>query len=99
MMHSISTVAEIIALLSCISSCAYYLFYLAASQTLRRSWDTAQNAPSDEMPPVSILKPLKGTDPEMYESLRNHYLQDYSHYQIVFGVSDPSDSAADCVDA
>ena len=99
MMHSISTVAEIFALLGCISSCAYYLFCLAASWALRRSWDTARGAPCDEMPPVSILKPLKGTDPEMYESLRSHCLQDYSHYQIVFGVSEPSDSAADCVDA
>jgi len=45
------------------------------------------------LPPVSILKPLKGTDPQMYESLRSHCLQDYLEYEIIFGVSDPSDPA------
>ena len=45
------------------------------------------------LPPVSILKPLKGIDPEMYESLRSHCLQDYPEYEIVFGVSDINDPA------
>ncbi len=45
------------------------------------------------MPPVSILKPLKGTDPDIYESFRSHCLQDYPEYEIIFGVSDPDDPA------
>jgi ceramide glucosyltransferase len=45
------------------------------------------------MPPVSILKPLKGTDPDIYESFRRHCLQDYPEYEIIFGVSDPDDPA------
>lgn len=45
------------------------------------------------LPPVSILKPLKGIDLEMYESLRSHCLQDYPEYEIVFGVSDINDPA------
>jgi ceramide glucosyltransferase len=49
------------------------------------------------MPPLSILKPLKGTDPEMYENLRSHCLQNYPKYEILFGISDPSDPALNVV--
>ena len=50
-------------------------------------------------PAVSILKPLKGADPEMYESFRSHCLQDYpAEYEIVFGVNDLSDPAVDQVE-
>jgi hypothetical protein len=48
--------------------------------------------------PVSILKPLKGTDPEMYESLRGHCLQDYPEYEIIFGVNDPTDPSRHLVE-
>ena len=54
-------------------------------------------APITNLPPVSILKPLKGTDPEMYESFRSHCLQDYADYEILFGVSDVSEPAAELV--
>jgi ceramide glucosyltransferase len=49
-------------------------------------------------PPVSILKPLKGTDPEMYEGFRSHCLQDYPEHEILFGVSDSTDPAATLVE-
>jgi ceramide glucosyltransferase len=41
--------------------------------------------------PVSILKPLKGADPQMYESFRSHCLQDYPEFEIIFGVNDAKD--------
>jgi ceramide glucosyltransferase len=36
-------------------------------------------------------------DPEIYESFRSHCLQDYSQYEIIFGVSDPNDPAVESV--
>jgi ceramide glucosyltransferase len=51
-----------------------------------------------DSPPVSILKPLKGTDPEMYESFRSHCQQDYPQYEILFGVSESTDPAAALVE-
>ena len=49
--------------------------------------------PSGFTPPVSILKPLRGTDRQMYESFRSHCLQDYPQYEIIFGVNTASDEA------
>ena len=55
-------------------------------------------ANGSDLPPVSILKPLKGTDPEMYESFRSHCLQNYPSYEILFGVSGANDPAAALVE-
>ena len=49
-------------------------------------------------PPVSILKPLKGIDPGMYEAFRSHCLLEYSQYEIIFGVSDERDEAVEAVE-
>src|ERR1700721_3514986 len=44
-------------------------------------------------PPVTILKPLFGAEPETYEWLRSFCQQAYPHYQVIFGVCDPQDPA------
>jgi ceramide glucosyltransferase len=46
-----------------------------------------------ERPAVSILKPLKGEDDELYANLVSFARQDYPRYQIVFGAEDPRDPA------
>jgi ceramide glucosyltransferase len=51
-----------------------------------------------ELAPVSILKPLKGADPQMYEALRSHCLLDYPEYEILFGISDSNDPAIPIVE-
>src|ERR1700693_3634899 len=54
--------------------------------------------PSRPFPPVPILKPLKGTDPDIYEAFRSHCLQDYPEYEIIFGVSERDDPAVPLVE-
>ncbi len=44
-------------------------------------------------PPATVLKPLCGAEPGLYEHLRSFCLQDYPQFQIVFGVRDPGDPA------
>ena len=79
-----------LAALGAIASGGYYLLCLWSAIAFLKK----RNSTSGPFtPPVSILKPLKGTDPEIYESFRSHCLQDYPEYQIIFGVSDPNDPA------
>jgi len=59
----------------------------------RQTASRSRPALTEATPPISILKPLKGTDPEIYECLRSHCLQDYPEYEIIFGASDPNDPA------
>jgi ceramide glucosyltransferase len=44
-------------------------------------------------PPVSILKPLRGTDRQMYEGFRSHCMQEYPEYEIIFGINSADDEA------
>lgn len=49
-------------------------------------------------PPVTILKPVCGLDPGLYENLRSFCIQDYPSYQVVFGVRDRADPAIPVVE-
>ena len=44
-----------------------------------------------ELPPVTILKPLCGAEPETYACLRSFCDQAYPEFQLIFGVCDPQD--------
>jgi ceramide glucosyltransferase len=83
-----------------VCSLGYYVLCLySAARFLGRRKAAGEGArPTQSLPPVSILKPLKGTDPEMYQSFRSHCLQDYPEYEIIFGVSDAHDPAIEFVE-
>ena len=95
MIHLTVRIFQVVAILGCFSSSIYYLLCLwSARAFLRERKAVGRVRPTQAMPPVSILKPLKGTDPDIYEIFRSHCLQDYPGYEIIFGVSDPDDPAA-----
>ena len=103
MIHYTVRIFQFVAVLGCASSSIYYLLCLWSAAAFLRQRKAADRAcpelvegsvrPTQTLPAVSILKPLKGTDPDIYESFRSHCLQDYPEYEIIFGVSDPGDPA------
>jgi ceramide glucosyltransferase len=85
-------IINIIVIILCIGSLGYLAFALIAVElfNLKRKKELLS---SEVDFPVTVLKPVYGLDPEMLENLRSFCRQDYSKYQIIFGVQDKKDAA------
>jgi cellulose synthase/poly-beta-1,6-N-acetylglucosamine synthase-like glycosyltransferase len=55
--------------------------------------------PSPPLPGVSILRPLKGLDPQLEECLESAFRQNYPQFEILLSVADDRDPAADIAKA
>ncbi len=97
MLHQLLRLVELLAVLGTLSGTAYYLLCIWSAARFLHSAGGGARA-TQSLPAVSILKPLKGTDPQMYECFRSHCLQDYPEYEIIFGVSDSADPAIELVE-
>ncbi len=66
------------------------IYSVIAWFAVRKPIKLAKSSPGYR-PPVTILKPLFGTEPETYACLRSFCDQQYPQFQIVFGVADATD--------
>jgi ceramide glucosyltransferase len=72
------------------------LYYLTGIYSAWRFFRVAHHSPEppadgSELPPVSVLKPLRGLDPDAYENFASFCRQDYPDFEILFAVADASD--------
>jgi ceramide glucosyltransferase len=76
-----------------------FIYYLLA---LFSSWRLFRQRPSPLSaaftPPVSILKPVRGIDPDAYENFASFCRQDYPEYEVIFCVGKDDEHAINALE-
>lgn len=78
--------------LSAVAGVAYLAVALVRVRAFARQLRTPENAAGD-CPPITILKPLRGSEPHLEANLATFFEQDYPSYQIVLSVTSADDPA------
>jgi len=95
-MPSVLTVIAALCALLAVAGTAYFVLCIWAAKRFMR--ERSRETRTGVSPPVSILRSLKGLDPQMYLAFRSHCLLDYDKYEVLFGVSDLNDPALELVE-
>ncbi len=73
------------------------LLYQSAALAASAAWwlrvRLAPARPPAALPPVSILKPVYGLDPQLEEAVASHLRLDYPEYELLIGFQRPEDPA------
>ena len=94
-----AAVVEALLLLLTLAGLAYSALCLLGARSFAHASDKRRQAESESFAPdVTLLKPLKGAEPGLYDALASHCRQVYAgHIQIVCGVTRIDDPAVGVV--
>lgn len=79
-------------LLGC-AAVALLVYGLGVIATVQHTSRRPPVLPESELPPVSLLKPIKGAEESLEANLRSFYEQEYPSFEVVFSTTEPNDPA------
>jgi ceramide glucosyltransferase len=83
-MHMFLHILFYIALVGSVTSTIYCVMVMAAAARFGLRKRREQSAPTNFLPPISVLKPLHGTEPGMERNLETFFEQDYPNFELLF---------------
>jgi ceramide glucosyltransferase len=75
-----------------------FAYYFLAITAALRFFSNRRSVQKNLAPPVSVLKPVRGLDREAYENYASFCRQEYPEFEIIFGVSEPTDPAVPVIE-
>jgi ceramide glucosyltransferase len=90
-MHLVLRTLFYVALLGSVTSTIYCLMVIAAVVRFGLRKRREARRPAEFLPPVSVLKPMHGTEPGMERNLESFFEQDYPEFELLFCARQESD--------
>jgi cellulose synthase/poly-beta-1,6-N-acetylglucosamine synthase-like glycosyltransferase len=73
------------------SPCHHRSLHYSRKRYRSRPRSPLASAPPTTVPGVSIIRPLKGLDPNIFENLESSFTQEYPLFEILLAVADADD--------
>jgi ceramide glucosyltransferase len=87
----------VVSIIGLVSSTVYLVLVIEAARRFRCS-PAIQAVEAVHLPPVTVLKPLMGLEPNLERNLESFFLQDYPDFELIFGMRDANDAAQPIVE-
>jgi ceramide glucosyltransferase len=85
----------LVAALALLCSTGFLVLTAVAASGFRRRARSQDPTLSNDLPPVTLFKPVCGLEPNLESNLASFFEQDYPSFEIVFGARDSNDPAID----